>query len=345
MRLGAEVYAPAMTRDRVERALETRILIDRPIEAVWKRIQDLARLADTIDGVQVRDASPTGDTVALAGFVTVAPYRLRFAGHAAVLDVDDLTHRATIAIDVRDQHGRGRLTATTRVALRPVGSGVEMVVHIDARLAGAIVRGTDDALLLNLDPFVHAVFVAVAGDAFAVDDTDDALFETPMFETDLDQVSVEDDADEGADDEDDVDDDEAEEIRNSDDLDPDDDLVLVVEPERLDDLLPRHPSFADPVIAAIVDPDRRVSAPVAPSTQPTQSTPPIPLDASNAAPRTVGRESVGLPAQSLPRSRGLRRVQSRTQRVTQTAGTVAATAAVAAVVAGAFVARRWFGRR
>ena len=82
--------------NRARRCAEHRILIDRPIDAVWKRACDLRAVGGSLAGLQVRAAAPNGDTVRAEAWITLAPLRLQLVGTAAVVDIDDLAHRAIV---------------------------------------------------------------------------------------------------------------------------------------------------------------------------------------------------------------------------------------------------------
>jgi len=353
--------------NRARRCAEHRILIDRPIDAVWKRACDLRAVGGSLAGLQVRAAAPNGDTVRAEAWITLAPLRLQLVGTAAVVDIDDLAHRAIVRAHARDRGGRGKLTATAEIAMRPVGSGTEVDLVLDVEAAGAVVRATDSALLDELDAFIRAYFVALAGDAFAVDPLEDeTLFELHDAIA-LDLVALDDAA--------------------TDDSAPDESLVDLTrfepaefepagrdEPaaEPLADTQPAVGLFraaAEPAVSferfvralqtAVLEPVADLGAhavaidealPVVvvedPVVVPTLVTPQLVAVARSSAPKAqpfVPR--VGLPAASLPRARGISKFRSRAAKATQTAGSVAAGAAVVAAVAGAYAARRWLGRR
>jgi len=355
--------------NRAHRRAEHRILIDRPIDAVWKRACDLRAVGGSLERLQVRDAAPNGDTVRAQAWITLAPLRLQLVGTAAVVDIDDLAHRATVRAHARDRGGRGKLTATAEIAMRPVGSGTEVDLVLDVEAAGAVVRATGSALLDELDAFIRAYFVALAGDAFAIDPLEDeTLFELHDDNSiALDFLALD--------------------LVALDDAAPDDALVDLTRFERaglepagrdepaaepLADTQPAVGLFraaAEPAVSferfvralqtAVLEPVADLGAhavamdealPVVvvedPVVVPTLVTPQLVAAARSSAPKAqpfVPR--VGLPAASLPRARGISKFRSRAAKATQTAGSVAAGAAVVAAVAGAYAARRWLGRR
>lgn len=295
--------------ERAHRIAESRALIDRPLEVVWKRANDLASTAGSLSRVVVRDASPVGDTVTCERVFSVAPFRVRLEITASVIEADDFEHRMHIQGRVRDRYGRGSGSLHCTLHARALGSGTELDTVVDAEFGGAIVRATGDAILASLDAAVRAWVVAIAGDAFTtqVDDAPDAL---AFLQTDTDDT---DDTD-----------------RTDDDIDNAFVEVGFDAPDK-----PATPMAPVDAIAA------------PPATPPTPAAIAAPAAVPARNNWHVANPNAGaLPQASLPRPRGLRGLRRSPQRsVTQKAGTVVATAAVVAAVAGAVAVRRLFGRR
>jgi carbon monoxide dehydrogenase subunit G len=98
------------------------IVVDQPIDDVWKFFDDIPQLAACIPGADLTDKLGTdhygGDVIISAG-----PVKLEFAGQAKVASRDNAKKIITLDASGSDKKGRGEAQAILVAALNPVAQG------------------------------------------------------------------------------------------------------------------------------------------------------------------------------------------------------------------------------
>lgn len=118
--------------------IHERVVINAPVDRVWKFLLDPARVVECLPGATFDGAE--SDTVFLGHIkVKVGPVTTLFAGKATMAEVDEPAHRVRIVGEGKDKNGAGtaRLEMTGRVTA--TDAGTELAVDADVDLAGKLV--------------------------------------------------------------------------------------------------------------------------------------------------------------------------------------------------------------
>jgi len=112
------------------------ILVDQPIDDVWKFFDDIPQVAACIPGADLTDKLGTdhfgGDVIISAG-----PVKLEFAGQAKVKSRDNSKKIITIDASGSDKKGRGEAQAVLIAALNPASGGTTVKISLDLTVSGA----------------------------------------------------------------------------------------------------------------------------------------------------------------------------------------------------------------
>ena len=112
------------------------ILVDQPIDDVWKFFDDIPQVAACIPGAELTDKLGTdhfgGDVIISAG-----PVKLEFAGQAKVKSRDNSKKIITIDASGSDKKGRGEAQAVLIAALSPASGGTTVKISLDLTVSGA----------------------------------------------------------------------------------------------------------------------------------------------------------------------------------------------------------------
>ena len=112
------------------------ILVDQPIDDVWKFFDDIPQVAACIPGADLTDKLGTdhfgGDVIISAG-----PVKLEFAGQAKVKSRDNSKKIITIDASGSDKKGRGEAQAVLIAALSPASGGTTVKISLDLTVSGA----------------------------------------------------------------------------------------------------------------------------------------------------------------------------------------------------------------
>ena len=112
------------------------ILVDQPIDDVWKFFDDIPQVAACIPGADLTDKLGTdhfgGDVIISAG-----PVKLEFAGQAKVKSRDNAKKVITIDASGSDKKGRGEAQAVLIAALSPASGGTTVKISLDLTVSGA----------------------------------------------------------------------------------------------------------------------------------------------------------------------------------------------------------------
>ena len=112
------------------------ILVEQPIDDVWKFFDDIPQVAACIPGADLTDKLGTdhfgGDVIISAG-----PVKLEFAGQAKVKSRDNAKKIITIDASGSDKKGRGEAQAVLIAALSPASGGTTVKISLDLTVSGA----------------------------------------------------------------------------------------------------------------------------------------------------------------------------------------------------------------
>ena len=112
------------------------IVVDQPIDDVWKFFDDIPQVASCIPGADLTDKLGTdhfgGDVIISAG-----PVKLEFAGQAKVKSRDNSKKIITIDASGSDKKGRGEAQAVLIAALNPAAGGTSVKISLDLTVSGA----------------------------------------------------------------------------------------------------------------------------------------------------------------------------------------------------------------
>lgn len=112
------------------------IVVDQPIDDVWKFFDDIPQVAACIPGADLTDKLGTdhfgGDVIISAG-----PVKLEFAGQAKVKSRDNSKKIITIDASGSDKKGRGEAQAVLIAALSPASGGTTVKISLDLTVSGA----------------------------------------------------------------------------------------------------------------------------------------------------------------------------------------------------------------
>lgn len=112
------------------------IVVDQPIDAVWKFFDDIPQVAACIPGADLSEKIAEdhfkGDIVISAG-----PVKLEFAGKAMVRSRDNAKKIITIDASGSDKKGRGEAQAVLVAALKSVSGGTSVTISLDLIVSGA----------------------------------------------------------------------------------------------------------------------------------------------------------------------------------------------------------------
>jgi len=112
------------------------IIVDQPIDDVWKFFDDIPQVAACIPGADLTDKLGTdhfgGDVIISAG-----PVKLEFAGQAKVKSRDNAKKIITIDASGSDKKGRGEAQAVLIAALNPAAGGTSVKISLDLTVSGA----------------------------------------------------------------------------------------------------------------------------------------------------------------------------------------------------------------
>ncbi|MFZ4516590.1 MAG: hypothetical protein ACOYN3_09800, partial [Acidimicrobiia bacterium] len=171
-------------RTDVTTQITERVLIDRPVEVVWKLACDVVGALQAIPNVRLGEHSPLGDRASFDAIISRPPYRVHLQATAAMIESDAMERTVRIAIVGRDRSGRGQLHATLAIRVSEFGAGAQLITDLEIRCAGALVRAIGDAAFDGLQTVLHEWIVACTGDAFA------SLPEAPSLWDDFEVESV-----------------------------------------------------------------------------------------------------------------------------------------------------------
>ncbi|MEV6896045.1 SRPBCC family protein [Amycolatopsis sp. NPDC051372] len=118
--------------------LSNTFTVDLPIDAAWRVLTDLERVAPCLPGA------------ALLGFedgvyrgavkIKVGPVSAKYQGTARFVEKDADAHRAVLRAEGKDAGGQGNAAATVTATLTAQGSGTKVDVRTDLALSGRVAQ-------------------------------------------------------------------------------------------------------------------------------------------------------------------------------------------------------------
>jgi carbon monoxide dehydrogenase subunit G len=152
--------------------LENEFVVNAPVEATWKTLLDLQRVAGCLPGATIEAPDAEG-TYAGAMRVKVGPVSMNYAGTARLEDVDESAHTAVFTVKGKETRGQGSATARIRNRLVPEGEGTRVVVETELSVTGRPAqfgRGImQDVASSMLDDFARCLSTLMAASAEAVE--------------------------------------------------------------------------------------------------------------------------------------------------------------------------------
>ena len=109
-----------------------------PAEA-WRVLLDIKRIATCIPGAELTEVV---DENTYKGKVAVrlGPVALSLVGQARFEEIDHANHRARVKAHGTDPKGRGSTDSIIEFRLQPSGTGTQVLIHTNVKLAGAIAQ-------------------------------------------------------------------------------------------------------------------------------------------------------------------------------------------------------------
>ena len=114
--------------------LENRFTVDVPIDAAWKVLLDVERIAPCMPGATL--TSVTGDHFEGTVKVKVGPINLTYGGKASFVSKDEANHVAVIDGSGKETRGTGTAKALITCRLVAQGDSTEIQVDTDLNITG-----------------------------------------------------------------------------------------------------------------------------------------------------------------------------------------------------------------
>ncbi|QYN23873.1 SRPBCC family protein [Amycolatopsis sp. DSM 110486] len=118
--------------------LSNTFTVDLPVDAAWRVLTDLERVAPCMPGAAllgVEDGVYRG-----AVKIKVGPVSAKYQGTARFVERDDGAHRAVLRAEGKDAGGQGNAAATVTATLTAQGSGTKVDVRTDLALSGRVAQ-------------------------------------------------------------------------------------------------------------------------------------------------------------------------------------------------------------
>ena len=118
--------------------IEDSFRVDLPVEATWRILLDIERIAPCLPGAQLQEVE--GDEYRGVVKVKVGPITAQYKGTAKLAEVDEAQRRILIDASGRDTRGQGNASAKILVAMTGDGAGTEVSVHTDLLITGKVAQ-------------------------------------------------------------------------------------------------------------------------------------------------------------------------------------------------------------
>lgn len=119
--------------------IKSQFTVDAPLEAVWRYLLDLPKMAQCMPGAEVTeviDERTVGGKIGLR----VGPFTLAYRGRISLEEVDEAAHRVQARVEGGDLAGRGGASATFTSTVSGDATGKTLVV-IETALGTSGVSG------------------------------------------------------------------------------------------------------------------------------------------------------------------------------------------------------------
>src|ERR1039458_291630 len=113
--------------------------VARPPAQAWSILLDIPKSVICMPGVELISVEPDGSYKGRLS-VKLGPVALKFNGVAALEDVDEAAHSATIRAKGTDLQGRGSAGVTARVRVVPNGNDSAVLIETDLQLSGLVAQ-------------------------------------------------------------------------------------------------------------------------------------------------------------------------------------------------------------
>jgi hypothetical protein len=114
---------------------ENKFVVAAPLEATWKTLPDLERLARCLPGATIEPPSEDGSSAGSMR-VKLGAVTMDFRGVARVAEIDEQAHVAVFTVQGKEIHGQGSASATIRTALATEADATRVVVETDLSVTG-----------------------------------------------------------------------------------------------------------------------------------------------------------------------------------------------------------------
>ena len=118
--------------------IEDQFRVDVPIEAAWRVLLDVERIAPCMPGAQLQEIE--GDEYRGVVKVKVGPITAQYKGAARIIEADEAARRIVLKGEGRDTRGQGNASATVTVLLEPDGAGTQVSVDTDLNVTGKVAQ-------------------------------------------------------------------------------------------------------------------------------------------------------------------------------------------------------------
>jgi carbon monoxide dehydrogenase subunit G len=115
--------------------IENEFDVAAPLDAVWKHMQDVPRIAPCMPGAELLDVN--GDTYKGRVTTKMGPVKLQFLGTARIVQRDESAKRIVMEASGSEEKGKGQATMKVTSTMVPSGSGTRVKVAQDINLSGA----------------------------------------------------------------------------------------------------------------------------------------------------------------------------------------------------------------
>jgi len=115
--------------------IENEFEVAAPVDAVWKHMQDVPRIAPCMPGAELLDVN--GDTYKGRVTTKMGPVKLQFLGTARIVQRDESAKRIVMEASGSEEKGKGQATMKVTSTMASAGSGTRVKVAQDINLSGA----------------------------------------------------------------------------------------------------------------------------------------------------------------------------------------------------------------
>jgi len=119
---------------RLALKLENEFVVAAPVEATWRTLLDLERVAGCLPGATIEQAADGTYTGSMR--VKLGPVSMNYAGTATIESVDESARTAVFAVQGKETRGQGSASATIRNRVVPEGEATRVLVETELSVTG-----------------------------------------------------------------------------------------------------------------------------------------------------------------------------------------------------------------